>query len=235
MGWVKTQRIGPGGSGYTFEALLGKEEDNFSFPDFEGIEIKTTNQFVKEFIHLFCATPDGDFLYPINRIIDLLGYPDKDYPEHKVFNITVSAGKYVYLYGKKVILFVNRIDRKVQLLAKDKNNQPIDIDVSWSFEMLERKLFIKMKNLAVIKTEKKRLKGAEYYYYKEINMYELKGFNKFIDLIEDGTVQISFKISIFKSGKRFGKTHDRGTAFSIYEKDIKKLYYGRIIDYSNIN
>ena len=41
MGWVKSLRKGDTGIGKTFEELLGKTEENFEFPDFEGIEIKT--------------------------------------------------------------------------------------------------------------------------------------------------------------------------------------------------
>lgn len=39
-GWIKSLRRGSTGVGYTFESLLGKDEDSYSLPDFNGIEIK---------------------------------------------------------------------------------------------------------------------------------------------------------------------------------------------------
>ena len=78
LNWIKTKRIGNGGIGYTFETMLGKREENFPIPDYNNIEIKTsrTNSWGK--IHLFHATPDGDFLFPIKDILNTLGYPDKE-------------------------------------------------------------------------------------------------------------------------------------------------------------
>ena len=232
MGWVKSQRIGVGGIGYTFEKLIGKEEDNFSIPDYEGIEIKTTNQFGNEDITLFSATPDGDYLFPIKSVLDKLGYPDKDYPEYKVFNMTVNAIEYKWIgLYKKMKLVVNRDEKKIDLIVKSRDNKPIDINVSWSIDMLRKKIYIKLRYLAIIKAKIRKVGGEQYFLYNKISLYELKSFDKFIDLIEMGVIVISFKISIFKKGPKFGKMHDRGTSFSIKEKDISYLYYDRIINW----
>ena len=50
MGYIKTMRKGSTGVGYTFEKLLGKEEDNLPFPDYKGIEIKTVIYYYKRII-----------------------------------------------------------------------------------------------------------------------------------------------------------------------------------------
>ena len=42
QGWIETLRNCNSGIGYTFETLIGKTEENFPVPDYEGIEIKTT-------------------------------------------------------------------------------------------------------------------------------------------------------------------------------------------------
>ena len=62
------------------------------------------------------------------------------------------------------------------------------------------------------------------YYYRNIQFYELKSFDEFINLIEKGIIGISFKISIKKNKNSIGKTYDRGTDFSILEKDIPLLF-----------
>jgi len=48
--------------------------------------------------------------------------------------------------------------------------------------------------------------------------------NNFIDLIEKGSIRITFKIGVFKNGPRIGTTHNHGTGFDIIRKDIKMLY-----------
>ncbi len=39
-GFVKSLRKGPTGIGYTFETLMGLDENNLALPDIDGIEIK---------------------------------------------------------------------------------------------------------------------------------------------------------------------------------------------------
>ena len=53
QGWIKSMREGATGVGYTFETLLGKQEDYFPIPDYEGIEIKTMRYFSKMEIFYF--------------------------------------------------------------------------------------------------------------------------------------------------------------------------------------
>ena len=36
MGWIKSLRKGPTGIGYTFEKLIGKDEDSLCCPDFNA-------------------------------------------------------------------------------------------------------------------------------------------------------------------------------------------------------
>ena len=73
MGWIQSKRKGTTGIGYTFETLLEKPEEHFPIPDFEDIEIKTMRKFSKKILHLFSITPDGDFLFPMKRALNILG------------------------------------------------------------------------------------------------------------------------------------------------------------------
>ncbi len=139
-GWIKTMRNGPGGIGYTFERLLGKKEENFPIPDYKNLEIKTSRWTSWGKIHLFHATPDGDYLFPIKDIIRVLGYPDKDYPEYMVFNASVNAKEYTKIgYHKRIKLKVNSEKEKIDLIAKDEHNNNYDLHISWSFDMLKKK------------------------------------------------------------------------------------------------
>ncbi len=235
-GWIKSMRDGDGGVGYTFEKLLGKEEDNFQLPDYKGIEIKSYNYFGRERISLFCATPDGDFLFPIKRLVEKIGYPDKDYPQFNVFNAAAVASKYTWIgYNKKIKLIVDKEAQKVSLIGKDRYDRDYNLDISWSFEMLKQKLDIKLKYLAMVQANYKYHKGERYFYYKKISFYKMKSFDHFIDLLSEGVIAVKFKASIFKKGRKLGMMHDRGTSFTILACDIEKLYDDVILGFPGSN
>ena len=63
-----------------------------------------------------------------------------------------------------------------------------------------------------------------YYHYNKINIYKLKDFDTFLKLIDDGIIDITFKIGVFKDGKRKGGVYDRGTDFSIGINNLNLLY-----------
>lgn len=224
MGWIKSLRKGPTGIGYTFETLINKFEENLPTPDFNGIEIKTIHVFSKRKIHLFNATPDGDLLYPINRLVDNMGYPDKLFPCCRILNISVNTKETTKIgYYKELILKVDYFNQKV-FLDGTKNGKKIDLNVSWSFDLLEERIRLKMQYLCVIEACSKHINGSEYYYYNRIHFYKIRGFNTFLKLLDKGIISITFKVGVFKSGNRVGKMHDRGTDFSLEYKNICLLY-----------
>lgn len=223
-GWIKSMRRGPTGIGYTFEYLLNKNENSFSIPDFEGIEIKTMRYFSRKKIHLFNATPDGDILFPIKRIIDLIGYPDKDYPKYKIFNASVNGNKFTKIGYKKLKIYVNWKEEKLDLIAYTIFGKKISLQTSWSFDMLEKILNRKLHTLAIVKAYNKSINNDEYFLYHNISFYILKDFTTFIKLIETGIISITFKIGIHKNVEKLGQIYDHGTDFSIDENDISLLF-----------
>ena len=71
----KSLRRGPTGIGYTFEKLIGKEEDSSYEPDYKGIEIKTKLGYSKSPITLFNLVGKRDDEVPIcNYLINKFGY-----------------------------------------------------------------------------------------------------------------------------------------------------------------
>lgn len=224
-GWIKSMRNGTGGIGYTFESLIGKPEENFPIPDFGNIEIKTCRRYTGNNVHLFSATPDGDFLFSNERVLKYLGYPDKQIPEATVFNKGFNAKEFEaigwYKEGKVV---VNREQKKIDFVARKIYGKYYPLDTSWSFNMLEDKLNLKLKYLARIIADVKVIDGTEYFHYNQIKFYRLKGFEDFISLIEDGHVKINFNIGVYRDGNRKGKIHDRGVGFSINRRYLNMLY-----------
>ena len=224
LGWVASLRDGPTGVGYTFESLLNKKENNFRKPDFKNIEIKTIKYLSKRKIHLFNATPEPLLFNSIYTIVKRYGYPDKDYPNYKVFNISINAVDEKQVGNNCLRLFVNRKKRKVYLLVRNIFDRSVDMDYYWSFDYLDRVLREKLTNLAIIWSCYKKEYNHDMFFYTKIDYYKYTNIENFILLIEKGLIEITFKISIFKDKERLGRIHDRGTDFSIYEKNINLLF-----------
>ena len=224
-GWIETKRKGPTGVGYTLETLLSIPENSFAIPDFNDIEVKAMRVFSKKRIHLFNAEPDGDYLYPHERIINTIGYPCKKNPRYKVFMSAAYGNEYTDLgYSKKLKIYVNWDSEKVEFLVTDKHYNNVKIDISWSFALLKSKLDTKIRKLALISALNKFENGKEYFYYNWIEFYENKGFDAFLHLIEDGTIKICFKIGVYTEGIKTGKIDNHGTDFSLKEEDLEKLF-----------
>lgn len=225
LGWVKEKRKSKGSCGYTFETLLKKEEDDFPLPDYNCIEIKVMNDNAKTNLHLFNLIPDGDYLFPIERIISELGCPGKDNRDVKRFFRSFNAINYTEIvFGRRGILKVNYVESKVDLLVINNQNENINIGISWSFDYLKERLELKLKYLAFIRASSCIICGEGYYHYHDISFYKLRDFDTFIDLIDKGIIEITFKIGTHTSGNKIGKVYDHGTDFSIKVTDLNLLY-----------
>ena len=224
-GWIESNRRGSTGIGYTLENLLNIEENSLPIADYQGIEIKTMRIFSKKNIHLFNAEPDGDFLFPHDRILKSVGYPSKKNKKYKIFMSAAYGDIYTSVgYSKKIRLIVNRKEEKIDFIVTDKFYNTIPINVSWSFSLIKSKIEQKIKKLALIKANHKFVNGTEYFYYEHIDFYEIKNFDTFIKLIECGIIKVCFKINVFTEGIKEGKIDNHGTDFSIKEENIEKLY-----------
>lgn len=225
LGWVKSVRKGWTGVGATFESLLGKEEENFEMPDYNGIEIKTKRRYSESFTCLFNATPDGEDLFEIKRLRDTYGYLDSKHRKYKVINNEVYANARNWIgYQYQFMLKIDYNLERIYLCIFDRNGDLVEKRIYWSFKMLEEKLYRKMQVLAFVKANTKHINDVEYFKYNEIKFYTLKSFDEFLRLIKYGVIRVKFKIGVFYSGKRCGEIHDHGTGFEIEEKNLLRLY-----------
>lgn len=226
MGWIEKKTSHFGEIGNNLELLLGKVNNDFQVPDFDGIELKTKKENAfNDYITLFNCTPYGNDFFEIKRLQEKYGYPDSTMKKYKILNTEVFSN-YKKKIGNKYYfeLKVDRKSRKIILLIFDDNKILIDKSTYWPFELLQQKLFCKLKYLAVVKVVQKYMNRKQYYNYNSLCVLRLKDFETFLDIIERGKIKILFKIGVFKSGKRIGQTHDRGTAFQININDINLIY-----------
>lgn len=224
-GYIKGICNGYSSIGRTFENELGLVENEFGVPDYNGIEIKTRRAYSKSAITLFNATPDGDDLFEVERLKNTYGYPFKKDRKYKVLYIEVFGNKLNFAGIKyQYKIEVDKINKKIYLCVFDKYNNLLEKKVSWSFKYLQERLMIKLNYLAVINAWNKRIDNIDYFKYYKLIFYKLKSFNRFIELIEDGTIKIVIKVDIHTGINNYGKTYDHGCGFSIKEEDLTKLF-----------
>ena len=226
LGYVKSLRKGSTGIGYTFETLLGKNEECFPIPDFRSIEIKVKKQFGKGSITLFNAVPDNE-VFATKRLYEEYGVFNKNFNYNKTFMLSVSTVEYKR-YGKHFFkLAIDMDNRLIRLIIEDLNHKVVDKQISWSFELLENKIDMKIKNLAIVKAKEKKVDGVSYYYYYHIGFYELKGKKNFFELINAGMINITFKMSTYMKGIKYGEMNNHGIGFNIDMINLLDLYYLR--------
>lgn len=223
--YVKGVKKGTAGIGVTFEHFIEKETDSLEIPDFGGVEIKTRRAYSKSLINLFNAVPTGSSVYEVKRLRDMYGYRDsKDYVLKKL-NVEVNAKDYVsvgILYYFKLRLDIQK--ERVILEVYNKSMELVDESTYWDFDILKEKLIRKVSVLAVIKAWTKRKEGDEYFNFYKMNVYILKGFDNFIDALNDGVIKINLRIGNYYDEKRYGMVNSRGVGFSIAEDDLDKIY-----------
>ena len=223
-GWIKSQRKGTTGIGYTFERLIGKQEENLPIADFYNIEIKVKKKYSKGDITLFTANPDNE-VYAIKRIYDTYGTCNKNKNYFKTFAINVSVNNYSKKGKHFFKLRVDYDNKVIRLQVFDLNKHLIEENISWSFELINEKIKYKIKNLSIIKAEvKKDIFENEYFYYYHIDFYEIIDDETFIKQIENGIITILFNISVYMDTKKYGNVYNHGTSFRIKIFDIEKLH-----------
>lgn len=211
--------------GRTFENELKLPENNFSIPDYYGIEIKTRRAYSKSYITLFNAVPDGENLFEVERLKQTYGYPSKKDRNYKVlyieaFGNRLNFGRIKYQYK----LDVSRCEEKVYLTVYNRYNTLLERKVYWTFDYLKKRLINKLEYLAIVNAWPNKINGWNYFKYYKMDIYKLNDFDKFIDLIENGTIKMTIKVDIYVNEKYYGKTYDHGCGFAIEEKNLCKLF-----------
>lgn len=221
--WIESKAKGRGGVGITLESLLGKETENFEIPDYKGIELKTKCSKIEKDITLFSSIPDS-YLFEIKRLNEKYGKADKECPQFNTFNLAIYGNRKVKYNQNYFKLYVDYNKKQVFLKVYDLNNNIIDSDAAWSFDLLKEKLERKLKCMALIHADRKFAHNTVYFKYKDIAFYNLISFDRFLVLLTKGIIKVTFRIGFYKNDKKFGQVYDHGTSFSINENNLEKLF-----------
>ncbi|KKR39088.1 MAG: hypothetical protein UU18_C0009G0020 [Parcubacteria group bacterium GW2011_GWB2_40_8] len=89
-GWIKSNRSHNTGIGKTLEDYLGITENNIALPDFGVMELKSQRAGTASMMTLFTKKPEG---ITNAEILKKFGYPDPEFPQHKILHQTITNGK----------------------------------------------------------------------------------------------------------------------------------------------
>ncbi|MCM1053010.1 MAG: MvaI/BcnI family restriction endonuclease [Ruminococcus sp.] len=225
MGYVKSRRGGYTGLGYTFESLLGLEENHSELPDYNGIEIKTKRSYSTAYTTLFNANFDNTKRDTLKKLRDTYGFPKVNKSKLKVLYASVLASCSTFISARFLFkLKVNREEERIYLEICDRNYNYLEKGLYWDFKTLENKLNKKLKYLALIKAWPWKKDGIDYYKYYDIDFYHLKSFDQFLKLIEEGVIRVTLKLDNYTTGNRKGEVYNHGIGFEIQEMDLVKLF-----------
>ena len=233
-GWNQSVNDISSGVGMTFEKLLGKEEDDFSFPDFDGIEIKTQRINSNYPITLFGLAPWGNEFPEIERLRKSFGYFDFSPDDDKKLNVEFYHSKNVLVCNRYFFnLEINYEEERLYLIVKDINYNVIEKSAYWSFADIKEKLDGKLKYLGFVHAYSKKELGKEYFKYFRLECYKMRNFEKFLELIEKNIICVSFTTSPVKYGPSTGKSK-ASCYFRIGKFDLNKLFtLDHYIDFNN--
>jgi len=211
--------------GRTFENELNLPMNKEPVPDYNGIEIKTRRTYSKSPVTLFSAVPDGEAPLEVERLKNTYGYPCKRDRRYKVlyfdaYGDRLSFGGVKYQYK----LDIDRKKERVYLCVCNRQGKLLERKVYWSFKYLESKITTKLNYLAIVNVRPNKKDGWNYFKYYKIEYYTLKNFDTFLQLLENGTIKLNFKVDIYLDKANYGKTYDHGCSFRIHEEDITKLF-----------
>ncbi len=222
--WIKSVNNNDSGIGLTLEKLLGKQVENFEWPDFKGVEVKAKLARSRYDLTLFTAAPDS-ILFAAQEVRNRYGYPDRKLWNCKVFNTSIFANDYKSMSNRYYMrLYVDWKKDCVTFQVYNRKYELIDDEIAWSFSMLQEKLERKLAKLLVVTCEQKMIDNEKYYRYTHFKYYELKSFAHFLRAIEQGGIYVAFQISVFKGDYKYGQMHDRGTAFIIKNDKIDEVF-----------
>lgn len=223
-GLIKLMRKGSTGSGYTFETLLGKAEDQECKPDYGSIEIKCKYGFSKEHFTLFTCAPKRNENPALNYLFYNYAYEkDENNCGSKIFGLKAFSHYTFNKNGFEFRLYVSDEDKKI-FLKSFLNGQFLENICYWDFSVLKEKLITKLSTLALVDCYPYQIGNEQYVKYTKITFYRLKGFEKFLNLVKNDTicVQIYLKSGINDFGEKIVESH--GVQFRIRKENLEKLF-----------
>lgn len=225
LGFVKSNRENNTGVGKTFEDYIGVVENNLDEPDLLGYEIKSHREESASYVTLFTKKPD--FPPKANAYLNKnFGAPYEENPALNKLHTSIFASKYNTYCGKYSFKLLNdRVGKFLKIGIYDINAKVLlDANVGYTYESLEDIIERKLKNLFYVGAEREYREGIEYFYFNRAEIYTAPSLEKFLDMVDNGLIRYDVRIGSYKSGRKYGQSHDHGSGFRIIESNMKLLF-----------
>lgn len=224
QGWIKGVNNSTSGVGLTLEKFFNKDIDNLFFPDYYGIEFKSTTRSSKYSLTLFSIALEGPTLFETKRIVETYGKEDYMYHDKKTLIGTLKTKVSTMIGNYYFKIKINDSENKLILEIYDINNNLIE-NVSYiTFKSLKERLEIKLSKMALFYADKNNINGENYYKYYNVYFYVLRNFETFIKLIKEDVIVIQILCSIARSGIKESKNKGNVIAFGIKKHNLYKLF-----------
>jgi hypothetical protein len=187
-GWIDTMRAGDTGIGYTFETLLGIEENNDQTADFKGIEIKCQGMKAGDVagfgkINLFQAAPVWTVKSTAKERIRILGKRGLDGLYACYSQVTTTRN------NLGLLLDIMTANDKIDLRKSE------DALGHWSFDQLERRLAEKHPRSAFVKAKTRNTKSKTQFAYDELVYCDRPNIQRFVELVARRNIVFEFTMS----------------------------------------
>ncbi len=215
IGPIKTLREGDTGIGYTFETLIGIEENNDKNADFKGIEIKCkrkkdTGKGGK--INLFQQSPEWKNKTSNRNLIRIIGQPGEDG---------------FYRCHSQVTPKINNLGLWLDMSAPAEINLFKNISNlgRWPHKTLEKRLMEKHSRAVFIKAKVTGKGKNQSFHYNELIYCERPLIKNFTDLVEERRIVFEFTMS----EKNNGAVRNHGYPWRLSsEDDLPDLFSLRV-------
>ena len=215
MGFVKSERAGPTGVGYTLEKWLGIEENNLPIPDIGGrTEIKATRGGSNRLITLFTFN-SGAWRHPQADAIRSWGYMDESRDRLALYS-TVSA-VVPNAQGLQVALPEGADSVEVTHAPSG------EVLASWDLYHIVGKFMAKFERLLLVYAATRQVPQAEEFHYNEARLLTQPSARTFRDGFLSGKALIDIRMHLQDSGS----VRNHGTGFRVLEQDLPSLF-GRV-------
>lgn len=212
-----------GGIGNTLEDLLGIKENNLQSFDYLDYEIKSQRTLTNSPITLFSMASEKR---NNRRLHSNYGRINEEDQVHRLY-WTVTMSRYARLYDNfDCILFFDNPNNPEKLIleVKDVRTSEIDQDTYWDLSKIHKKIKGKLRNLVFCRADEKDIDGRRHFDFNYFECYFGFSYEKFLDALESGYIQVDFRIGADLNGKNAGKYHDHGTGFRINRDKLHLLY-----------
>lgn len=236
QGWIKNARPkNAGGVGNTLEDLLGIKENNLPIPNASEWELKCQRIATSSLTTLFHIEPSPRALKFVPQILlPKYGWSHQEagtkYSQCEMsFRQTIHGNS---RSDRGFMVIINRKEKKVLISFDSKSVDPrhdkwlqdvknrngfgeLEPQPYWGFDDLHHKAGTKLLNCFYVQADVKREKKKEYFNYTKIMMLQKFSFDKFLNLIEAGSILVDFDA-------RTG--HNHGTKYRLRQDQMPNLY-----------